>query len=227
MPLGALLQTLRRPAARATRCLVCLSAPTLLLGRSQLTLQCSDTLPCCRFIAQTLHCSGALMPWYSPAPTLYCSDALLLAPRAPMLTAPTLCGPSPTPCCGPVAPTPDRSDVPLLCKPGRSDAPRSGAHPSQLFPPPLRQPDRGRTIKSSCPLIPVTNNIPQTAALQRHGSVCAGVVSSRSARDMPHNCPLQRQCPGIAQTSKFNKALPLDVDRTSHSSHSLISFSSY
>jgi hypothetical protein len=44
--LGALLQTLRRPAARAIRCLVRLPAPTLLLGRSQLTLQCSDTLPC-------------------------------------------------------------------------------------------------------------------------------------------------------------------------------------
>jgi len=95
--LGALPQTLRRPAARAIRCFVCLSAPTLLLGRSQLTLQCSDTLPSWRFVAQTLHCSGALMPWYSPAPTLYCSDALLLALRAPMLTAPTLCGSTPTP----------------------------------------------------------------------------------------------------------------------------------
>ena len=91
------LQMLRRAAARAIHCFVCLSAPTLLLGRSQLTLQTSDTLPSWRFVAQTLHCSGALLPWYSPAPTFYCSDALLLALRAPMLTAPTLCGSTPTP----------------------------------------------------------------------------------------------------------------------------------
>ena len=91
------LQMLRRAAARAIHCFVCLSAPTLLLGRSHLTFQCSDTLPSWRFVAQTLHCSGALLPWYSPAPTFYCSDALLLALRAPMLTAPTLCGSTPTP----------------------------------------------------------------------------------------------------------------------------------